>query len=472
MLLGKGGTSAEAGVWIMTGQQKNTFTEGKIFAPLMRFALPVLLALCLQAMYGAVDLLVVGQFGTAADVSAVATGSQMMQMLTAVVTGLAMGTTILLGQAIGQKRLEEAGNIIGSSICFFALLAIGITFVMLFVTNPFTDFMQAPPEAFAKTVSYVKICTLGAVFIVAYNLLGSVFRGMGDSKTPLLTVAAACVFNIAGDLFFVAVLGMEADGAAIATVLAQAFSVVLCIWVVHKKGLPFPFSIRNIRFRSSLIGRIVKLGFPIALQDGLVSVSFLAIIAIVNGLGVVASAGVGVAEKLCAFIMLVPSAFSQSLSAFVAQNIGAGKEKRAKKAMGCGMAASLLAGAVMSYLSFFHGDMLAGIFSQDREVILAAFDYLRAYAIDTLFVSFLFCFIGYFNGCGRTTFVMVQGITGAFFIRIPVSYLLSRIEPVSLFLVGLATPCSTLVQITLCFGYFIWTASVHRGQQGQKESVS
>lgn len=435
---------------------ENQFTEGKILGPLVKFALPVLLALCLQAMYGAVDLLVVGQFGSAPDVSAVATGSQMMQMITSVVTGLAMGTTILLAQRIGMKKLEEAGEIIGSGICFFAVLAVGISIIMMFVTTPFAVFMQTPQEAFGKTVSYVKICSLGAIFIVAYNVMGSIFRGMGDSKTPLLTVFVACICNIVGDLLFVAVFHMEAAGAALATVLAQAVSVLLSAVIIKKKGLPFPFSRKQIRFRGKIIGETVKLGFPIALQDGLVSISFLAIIAIVNNLGVIASAGVGVAEKLCAFIMLVPSACSQSLSAFVAQNIGAGKTGRAARSMACGMAVSFGMGLLMAYAAFFHGDLLAGIFSREEQVILAAADYLRAYAIDTLLVSFLFCFIGYFNGCGNTMFVMAQGIVGAFLVRIPVSFLMSRTEPASLFGVGLATPCSTIVQIVLCAGFFLY----------------
>lgn len=435
-------------------QKTNDFTQGKIFKPLIQFAMPVLLALCLQAMYGAIDLLVVGQFGTSADVSAVATGSQMMHMITAVITGLAMGTTILLGQAIGQRKPKEAGKIVGAGICFFLVLAVVITVFMMFFTQPFAVIMHAPAEAFDKTVSYVKICSAGAVFIVAYNLLGSIFRGMGDSKTPLFTVFLACVFNVLGDLLFVAVFGMESNGAALATVLAQAFSVLLCLIVIKKKGLPFSFSGKDIRFERHVILRTVKLGLPIALQDGLVSMSFLVIIAIVNGLGVVASAGVGVAEKLCAFIMLVPSAFSQSLSAFVAQNIGAGKKDRAKKSLLCGMAASFVIDILMAYFAFFHGDILAGIFSKEPEVILAAADYLKAYAIDTLMVSFLFCFIGYFNGCGRTTFVMLQGIAAAFLIRIPVSYLMSRAEPVTLFGVGLAIPMSTVVGIMLCGGYF------------------
>lgn len=445
-------------------KQQASFTEGKILAPLLKFAMPVLLAMLLQAMYGAVDLLIVGQFGTAADVSAVSTGSQIMQTITSVVTGLAMGTTILLGQKIGQKKKEEAGEVVGSAIVIFIVFALIITAVMLAAASPFASVMHAPAEAFDKTVSYVRICSAGSVFIVAYNVLGSIFRGMGNSKTPLLTVLIACIVNIAGDLLFVAGFKMAAAGAALATVLAQAVSVVLCIVTVRRKGLPFPFYRRQIRFNRPVIARTIKLGFPIALQDGLVSISFLAIIAIVNALGVIPSAGVGVAEKLCVFIMLVPSSFMQSMSAFVAQNIGAGRNDRAVRAMLCGMLTSLLFGIVMAYCSFFHGDILAGLFAKDSDVIAAAADYLKAYAIDTLLVSFLFCYMGYFNGREKTTFVMAQGIAGAFLVRIPVSYIMSRAAEVSLFKVGLATPASTIVQIALCSVYFIW---INRKQKAQ-----
>ena len=437
--------------------QNSQFTEGKIFGPLIKFAVPVFLALCLQSLYGAVDLLIVGQFGTAADVSAVSTGSQMMHMITVVITGMAMGTTVMLGQAIGCGKREEAGKIVGNSIAFFALLAIAVTIVMVFLSEPFTALLKAPPEAFDKTDSYVRICSYGMIFIVAYNVFGSVFRGIGDSTTPLVTVFCACVLNIIGDLFFVAVLGMESDGAAIATVLAQGFSVFLSFLIIRKKGLPFDFAAKQIRFEKDLVKRIFGVGFPIALQDGLVSLSFLAIAAIVNTLGVVASAGVGVAEKLCGFIMLIPSAFSQSLSAFVAQNIGAQKPVRARKAMLYGMSASFAIGVFISYFAFFHGDILARIFSNDEQVILAAADYLRAYAVDVMMVAFLFCFLGYFNGCGNTKFVMVQGIVGAFGVRIPVSYFMSRIEGVSLFGIGLATPASTITQIILCVLFLRYT---------------
>lgn len=433
----------------------HNFTEGKILSPLIRFALPVLLALFLQAMYGAVDLLVVGQFGTAADVSAVSTGSQIMQSITVMITGLAMGITILTGQKIGEKRSDEAGKAIGSGICLFAALAVCITAVMLLAANPLAVVMQAPEEAFSRTVTYVQICSAGTVFIVAYNVLGSIFRGIGDSKMPLITVAIACVLNIVGDVLFVTGFHMGVAGAALATILAQAISVLLSILIIRKRELPFVLSKKDIRFDGRRIGRIVCLGAPIALQDLLVNISFLVIIAIVNTLGVVASAGVGVAEKLCAFIMLVSSAYMQSMSAFVAQNIGANRPDRAKRALFCGVSTSVLAGLLMAYLSFFHGDLLSSLFARDPEVILAAADYLKAYALDCMLTSFLFCFMGYFNGCGRTVFVMIQGIIGAFGVRIPISYLVSRMANVSLFHIGLATPASSLVQIALCVGYFL-----------------
>lgn len=290
-------------------RQCQSFTEGEIFSPLIRFALPVLLALFLQAMYGAVNLLIVGQFGSPADVSAVSTGSQVMHSLTVVLVGLSMGITILVGQKLGERKPDEAGQAIGSGICFFAAFAVVITVIMLAAAGPLSALMRAPAEAFDHTVGYVRICSAGTVFIVAYNVLGSVFRGIGDSKMPLITVAIACVLNIAGDLFLVAGLGLGVTGAALATVLAQAVSVLLSLLIIRRRPLPFAFSKKSLRFNGRVIGRILFLGAPIALQDLLVSISFLVILAIVNSLGLIASAGVGVAEKLCAFIMLVPSAY-------------------------------------------------------------------------------------------------------------------------------------------------------------------
>ncbi len=431
-------------------KETQNFTQGKIFSPLIRFALPVLLALFLQAMYGAVDLMVVGRFSSSADVSAVATGSQIMMTFTGLVSSFAMGATILLAQQIGRGEGKNGGRTIGACIALFAAVGVTLSALVAVFAPQFSAVMQAPKEAFELTSDYVRVCGLGLSVIIAYNLIGSVFRGIGDSKTPLLTVFFACIFNIAGDLLFVAVFKMGTKGAAIATVLAQLLSVVLSFIIIWKKDLPFEVTRKDIRFDKAILKQITKLGLPIALQDLLVGLSFLIIQAIVNSLGLIASAGVGAAEKVCAFIMLVPAAFMQSMSAFVAQNVGAKEYGRARRALWYGIGMSFVVGVAMFYLSFFHGDLLTGLFAKEEAVILAGADYLKAYAIDCLLTAFLFCFLGYYNGMGMTRFVMIQGIIGAFLVRVPVSYLMSRIVPVSLFRIALATPCSTVVQITMC----------------------
>lgn len=433
-------------------EQERNFTRGPILSALLKFALPVLLALFLQAMYGAVDLQVVGKYGSAADISAVSTGSQIMQSLTYVVTGLAMGLTVLLGQKIGEGRSDEAGRVIGAGICLFAAVALVMTAAILAAAPLLARWMHAPADALEGTIVYIRICGGGAVFIVAYNLLGSVFRGVGDSRTPLITVAIACALNIGGDLLLVRGFGLGVVGAAIATVFAQAVSVLLSLGMIRRHEVPFSLERSCLRFDGGIIGRVLRLGTPAALQDLLVGLSFLALIALANSMGTVASAGVGVAEKLCAFIMLVPSAYMQSMSVFVAQNVGAGQDERARKALAGGIASSLLAGLAMFWLAFFHGAWLAGLFADETAVVLAAAEYLKAYAIDCLLTSFLFCFVGYFNGYGKTLFVMLQGFAGAFGVRLPVAFAMSRLRPESLFHLGLSTPCSTVVQILLCLG--------------------
>ena len=434
----------------------SNFTEGKILSPLIKFTIPILIALFLQTMYGAVDLLIVGQFGTASDVAAVSTGSQLMSTITSMITGVTMGITILIGQKLGEGKRKDAGDVVGSGISIFSIIAIILTVVIVTLSPNITKVMSVPTEAFDSTVSYLRISALGSVFIVAYNVIGGVFRGLGDSKTPLITVAIACVANIIGDLIFVGMFNMAATGAALATVMAQAISVVLSLVLIQKRGLPFDFSLKSIKFHKGLTSQILKFGVPIALQGVLVNFSFLVIVTIGNSMGVIASAGMGVAQKLVGFIMLIPLSFSQAVSTFVAQNYGAKKFDRAKKVLLYSVSVSLVCGVTMFFLTFFYGDILAKIFTKDKDVILAAWDYLKSYGVDCLFTAIMFCMVGYFNGCGQTTFVMIQGVFGAFCVRIPVSFLMSKFEPVSLFKVGLATPASTFVQIILCVGFFIY----------------
>lgn len=429
------------------------FTGGGIFLPMLRFTFLIMSAMIIQMLYGAVDLLVVGQFSDADNVAAVSIGSQLMHALTLVLTELAVGTTVILGQLIGEKKTDECGRIVGSTICFFAAAGIIITFAMQFLAPGTAVILNTPAEAFDLTVSYIRICCGGTLFIIGYNIIGSIFRGLGDAKMPLITILIAGIANIIGDFILVYGFGMGAAGAAYATVASQAISVFLSILIIRRKGLPFPFGLSDLKFNRTVIKRIVRLGAPLAIHDLLVGISFLIILAIINRFGVIAAAGIGIAEKLIGFIMLLPISFSQSIATVVAQNYGANKTDRAVKALRYGIACSLFCSFLIGYLSFFHGKILSGIFSYDADICFMSAEYLKAYAIDCLFTSFLFCYMGFFNGCGKTAFVMIQGIIGAFALRVPLSLIFSFIEPVSLFYIGLAAPCTTVIQNIMCFVY-------------------
>lgn len=432
---------------------ENELVKGNVLKSLIKFALPVFAALFLQSLYGGADLLIVGQFAQTADVSGVATGTVLMQMVTMVITGLAMGVTVYLGQKIGQGKRDEAGKAMGTGLCLFAIIAVILTVILFGFADSLAVLLHTPVEAFEQTVAYIRICGLGMVFVVFYNLIGAIFRGMGDSKTPLLTVLVACIVNIVGDLILVAIFHMGAMGAAIATVFAQAISVVISLVIIRKKQLPFDYKKEYTRLELEIVKRELQLGVPVALQELLVGLSFVVIQTAVNSIDVIASAGVGVAEKVCAFIMLVPSAYSQSISAFVAQNVGAGEHSRAREALKYGISTSLCVAMVIATFTFIRGDLLAGIFSKDTAVILQAHDYLKAYAIDTFLTSILFCFVGYYNGYGKTLFVMLQGLVGAVLVRIPIVLYMSSIEGASLFQIGLANPASSIIQIILCLWY-------------------
>lgn len=446
--------------------ETKNLTHGKVLPTLLKFAVPVLLAMFLQALYGGVDLLIVGQFGTTQDVSGVSTGSMLLHTLTNLIVGLTMGITVFVGQKIGEKKPAEAGKAIGTGIFLFTILGLILSLFTVIFTKQLATLLHSPQEAFTQTCNYIKVCGAGLIFIVFYNLLGAIFRGIGDSKTPLITVTIACVVNIFADLLFVAVFKWGAFGAALATVLAQALSVLISLVIIVKKTkLPFTFHKKYIKLDPYFIRVELKLGAPIALQDFLVGISFLVIQTVVNSLGLIASAGVGVAEKVCGFIMLIPSSIAQSLSAFVAQNIGAGLIKRAKQSLKTGIGISLFVACFIGTFSYFRGDILTGIFSKDPLVITASHMYLKAFAIDTFFTSFMFCFMGYFNGLGKTFFTMVQGLIGGIAIRIPVVFFMRNLPQTNLFFIGLSTPIATFSQILMCFAYYFYIRKKDRTLQ-------
>ena len=434
---------------------KNNFTEGNILRKLSLFMLPVLGALILQAAYGAVDLLVVGRFGSTAGLSAVSTGSQLMNLVTFMVTQLAMGATVLIARYLGEKKPERIGAVLGSATVVFAILATVLFVLLVFFAHPIAVLMQAPSEALGLTTRYVRICGMEIFFIVAYNMLAAIFRGLGDSKSPLLFVLVACLINIAGDLLFVAGFKMDAAGAAIATIMAQAVSVVLAIVILLKKDLPFTLKKSDFRLNPQC-RKFLQVGLPLALQEVLTQASFLALCAFVNRLGLTASSGYGVASKIVSFAMLIPSALMQSMASFVAQNVGASKPKRAKQAMFTGMGIGLVFGCAVFALVMLKGDMLAGIFSTDAEVVQKGFEYLKGFAPETILTAILFSMLGYFNGNNKTVFVMIQGLVQTLLVRLPMSYLMSIQPNASLTKIGLAAPVSTLVGVLLNTAFYLY----------------
>ena len=440
------------------------FTQGAIFPKLLRFMTPILGALVLQAMYGAVDVLVVGRFGSDEAISAVSTGSNIINMVVFTVAGLAMAVTILMGRCLGEKRPERLGGVLGGAVVLFGIISAALTVVLLVFAKPLAVLMQAPAQALELTVQYVRICGGGIVFIIFYNLISSIFRGLGNSKLPLLFVLIACVVNIVGDLLFVAVFKMDVAGAAFATVLAQAVSVGLSVLIIRRQKLPFSFSLSDIRFNRE-IPLILKTGAPIAVQEILTQLSFLALCAFINKLGLEQSSGYGVANKLVSFIMLVPSSLMQSMSSFVSQNYGAGKERRARRSMLCGMAIGASVGMVIAAFAFFKGDLMSMAFTKDPAYIEQSAAYLKGFAAEAVVTSFLFSFIGYFNGHGQTLFVMIQGLSQTFLVRLPMSYIMSVQPDASLTMIGLAAPSATVFGILMNLAYYLIYTKKHPAER-------
>ena len=434
---------------------KADFTQGNILKKLVAFMMPILGALILQAAYGAVDLLVVGRFGSTSGLSAVSTGSQVLNLVTFVVIQFAMGITVLIARYLGEKRPERIGAVIGGGVVVFTMMSVALLIAMVGFARPISVLMQAPAEAVDLTASYVRICGAGIFFIVAYNLLSAIFRGLGDSKSPLLFVLVACIVNIIGDLVLVAGLHMDAAGAAIATVTAQALSVVFAIMLLLKKDLPFAITKKDFRLNPQC-RKFLKIGLPLALQEFLTQISFLALCAFVNRLGLEASSGYGVACKIVNFAMLVPSSLMQSMASFVSQNIGAGKKKRAKQSMFTGIGVGLAVGCVVFVLVLFKGDVLCSAFSTDAAVIQNGFAYLKGFAPETLVTAILFSMVGYFNGNNKTVWVMTQGLIQTLLVRLPLAYFMSIQPNASLTKIGLAAPVATTVGIVLNVGFFIY----------------
>ena len=439
---------------ILLKNDKTDFTQGRILPKLAFFMLPILGALVLQAAYGAVDLLVVGRFGSTSGLSAVSTGSQVLNLVTFVVTQLAMGVTVLIARYLGEKRPQYIGQVIGGAAIVFTLLAAALFVVLVFFARFIASLMQAPAEALDLTASYVRICGSGIFFIVAYNMLSALFRGLGDSRSPLIFVLVACIVNVIGDLVLVAGFHLDAAGAAIATVAAQAVSVICAIAMLLKKELPFKIHRSDFKLNPQCkkFWHRSAAGFAGVFDPAFLSGALRFRQPV--GAGGIFRLRCGVQDRN--FAMLIPSSLMQSMASFVSQNVGAGNKKRAEQSMFTGIGIGLVFGCAVFALVWCKGDVLSGLFTADAAVIANSYAYLMGFAPETIATAILFSMVGYFNGNDKTLWVMVQGLVQTLLVRLPMAYIMSIQPNASLTMIGLSAPTSTAVGILLNICFFLW----------------
>lgn len=430
-------------------------TEGNIKRNLIEFSIPYLLSYFLQILYGMVDLYIIGQYCGVESITAVSIGSQIMHMLTVIIIGLAMGTTVVVGQAIGAHNDRRASVVVGNTVTLFMVFSLLLTVVLLAGTSGIVGLIETPAEAVEGTTGYLTICFMGIPFIVAYNIIASIFRGLGDSKSPMYFIAIACFSNIALDILFIGLMDMGAAGAALGTVISQTLSVVISLIMIRKHH-PISVSRKDMKPRREAMSSVLKIGIPISLQDGFIQVSFMVITVIANMRGLTDAAAVGVVEKIIGALFLVPSAMLSAVSAIGAQNIGAHKMSRAKQTLWDSIVIAVGYGLIVSVAIQFTAPGVIGIFTDDTAVIKSGSEYLRSYIWDTGLAGTHFCFSGFFCACGRSTISFLHNIIAIITVRIPFSYLLSVNYPDTLFPMGIATPMGSAVSAVICVVFYLW----------------
>lgn len=435
---------------------ERNLTNGSVLKTVLFFSLPYLLSYFLQTLYGMADLFIIGQYCGVESITAVSIGSQVMHMLTVMIVGLAMGATVMIGQAIGADDKKEAGKVIGNTVVLFMLLSIVITVVLLILVRPITSVMSTPTEAVPGAISYLTICFIGIPFITAYNIISSIFRGMGDSKSPMYFIAVACVANILLDYLFIGFMDMGPAGAALGTVLSQTISVIVSLIVVFRKGTGIVLTKDSFHPAKDTMSSLLKIGVPVALQDGFIQISFIIITIIANRRGLTDAAAVGIVEKIIGILFLIPSSMLSTVSALSAQNIGAGKHGRAEKTLFYATAIALIWGISASLVMTFTSEFWVGLFSDDAAVITAGSQYLRGYVWDCVLAGIHFSFSGFFCAYGRSGISFLHNIISITCARIPLANLASKLYPATLFPMGLATTTGSGVSVIICLSVFLY----------------
>lgn len=431
-------------------------TSGSVWKNIVYFSLPYLLSYFLQTLYGLADLFIVGQFDGVASTTAVSIGSQVMHMLTVMIVGLAMGTTVNIGRAVGARDTKKASKVVGNTMVLFICVSVVLAVVLLLLVRPIVNVMSTPAEAVEGTVRYLTICFIGIPFITAYNVIASIFRGLGDSKSPMYFIAIACVANIALDYIFIGAFHMGPEGAALGTTLSQTISVVVSLWVILKKQTGISVKREDFRPDRVTMGQVLKIGIPIAAQDGFIQVAFIIITIIANRRGLNAAAAVGIVEKIISFLFLVPSSMLSTVSALGAQNMGAGKYERADQILRYAMGIAVGFGLFVSLLIQVTAETAVGLFTTDAVVILLGAQYIRGYIWDCIFAGVHFSFSGYFCAYGRSEISFIHNLIAILCVRIPGVYLTSKIFPDTLFPMGLATETGSLLSVIICMIAFGW----------------
>ena len=447
---------------IAMAEQKD-LTQGNLITTLLLFALPYVGANFMQALYGAADLIIVGKFCDSATVSAVAIGSQLLQTLIFFITGLTVSGTVLIGKAFGAKQYDNIIKIINTMIFCFVVAAIFLSSCIILFEKPLLNIMQTPQEAYLSTGQYILICSFGLIFIFAYNAISAILRGLGNSVAPMYFVAISCAINIFTDLLLVGKYGMGAKGAAIATVLSQAISVIIGIIYIRKGNFVFKFKFRGVKFDIKTAKELFKIGLPLSLQDTLIPLSFLFLFSLANSMGVASSAAYGSVVRLNAFMMLPAGSFSMALTALAAQCIGSNNINRALNALKLSILFAFSFGLIFFIWQQFFPKSAIAIFSTDKEVLNAGALYLKTFSYDYILVPFVFCFNGFFFGCGRTVFAAFNNITSAFLVRIPVAYILcSLISGATLYELGIATPAASVLSIIVSGTYLLYLSKKNK----------
>ena len=435
---------------------RKDLTQGSILGNIMTFSLPYVLAYFLQILYGLADLFVIGQFCNVDSTTAVSNGAQVMYLFTCVVIGLAMGTTVCLGRAVGAKDQHRASNIIGNTATMFLCLSVVLASVLLMFRNGIVSLIDTPAEAVGATCDYLTICFIGIPFIMAYNIIASIFRGLGDSKSPMYFVAIACIVNIILDYLFIGWMGLGAMGAALGTTLSQAFSVMVALTAIRKHRQVFDVHRGNFKLQKPIISNILKVGFPIAMQDGFIQIAFIAITVIANGRGLYDAAAVGIVEKFIGLVFIVPSAMLSTVSAISSQNIGARQVSRAQRTMWYAMTITTSYGIVMAVTMQFVPDMAVRMFTDDVHVIGLGSEYLRGYVWDCIFAGLHFCFSGFFTACGYSIISFAHNFVSIVCARVPLVYLASEMYPDTLYPMGLATCFGSVLSCVICIVAYQW----------------